>query len=94
MVHGVVEQVREAIPHASNVEFTGSNFEGNATRNNSDYDAMINVAPKGSSFRAEHTAAPGFSKLKYESGADPAYMGKYVTEDGYLSGDRVVRTQV
>lgn len=35
MVTGVVEQVVAAIPHAGNVQHTGSNYEGNATRDKS-----------------------------------------------------------
>ncbi|XP_067949210.1 cyclic GMP-AMP synthase-like receptor 3 [Watersipora subatra] len=94
MATGVIEQVRSSIPNAGNVQYTGSQYEGNATRGASDFDVMIDVAPKGSSFQYEKTDAPGFGKLKYQSGADDGYTGKVVTGDGYLSGKNVIEKQV
>lgn len=71
----------------------GSAYENLATNANHDYDVMFDVVPKGSQFQVEEVQ-PGFSKLKYMSGASAEYRKSYVTDDGYLSRDKVMDKQV
>lgn len=94
MVTGVVEHIRKSIPNAGEIQYTGSNYEGNATKSHSDFDVMIDVAPKGSQFQVERTDQANIKNLKYQKGADTTYVEKYVTDDGYLSGQAVIQKQV
>ena len=94
MVTGVAGKLKTVVPHAGSIQFTGSSYERNATKKSSDYDMMVGVAPKGSKFHSEKAGKAGFSKLKYQSGADDKYVKRCVTSDGYLSRDAVVRKQV
>lgn len=93
IVSGITEQLREHIPHTSAVFHCGSAYENLATNVNHDYDVMFDVVPKGSQFQVEETK-PGFSKLKYVSGASADYRRQYVNDDGYLCRDKVMDKQV
>lgn len=73
--------------------YCGSAYENLATNVNHDYDVMFDVAPKGSHFEKQETQ-PGFVKLKYLSGASADYRKKFVSDDGYLSRQKVMDKQV
>lgn len=98
MVQGVADQIRGNLKYGTgNIQHTGSNYEGNATKNASDFDMMVNVAPKGSKFQSEYVPdKPGYNKLKLQpdSVSDQSYKDKFVTSDGYLSGKQVVDKEV
>lgn len=90
-----VSQIQQNLRFGTgNIQHTGSSYEGNATKNNSDYDMMIDVAPKGSTLQAESAGKPGFNKLKYQQGSavhDPSFCEKFLTADGNYSARSAVQ---
>jgi len=87
----VINIVRAAIPEANQVAYLGSSYEGNATKNNSDFDVTVNIAPRGSQFRAENIPGElGYVRLKHLGGGTQNFISKCV-KGGYLSGKAVMQ---
>jgi len=91
IITDVIDKVREAIPDADQVEYLGSSYEGNATKNNSDFDVTVNIAPKGSRFQVENIPDElGYVKLRYLSGGTTEFNSKCI-KGGYLSSKAVMQ---